>query len=248
MPVGKAPTGSFAVRTQKLSLARGKDRPLPTTVWRPTTGGPYPLILFSHGLQTDPQNYAELLIAWARAGFVVAAPSYPYTASTATAFNPIDVLNQPADASHVITEVARRGGVDLQRIAAGGHSAGGMTTLGMFAAQRDTRLKSGLILAGRQIIATPLTGPAVPLLFVHGKRDRTINYADGHAAYEAVTWPKAFLTFPDGGHVAQGAELDVITQASTDFWRWTLYGDRAAKARIPKDATRGGLGTLTNRL
>ncbi|MFI5889143.1 alpha/beta hydrolase family protein [Actinoplanes sp. NPDC051513] len=248
VPVGRAPTGTFAVRTQQLSLARGKDRPLPTTIWRPAAGGPYPLILFSHGLNAVPEDYAELLTAWARAGFVVAAPSYPYTAGTTADFNPIDVLNQPLDASHVITEVARRGGVDAQRIAAGGHSAGGVTTLGMFSARRDTRLRSGVILAGRQVIAAPLTGPAAPLLFVHGKRDRTVDYADGHAVYDAVTWPKAFLTFPAGGHVAEGAELDVIAAASTDFWRWTLYGDQAAKARIPRDATRGGLGTLANRL
>ncbi|WP_433369976.1 alpha/beta hydrolase family protein [Actinoplanes sp. CA-142083] len=236
------------MRTQELSLARGTNRPLPTTVWRPTTGGPYPLILFSHGLQAAPKNYASLLTAWAGAGFVVAAPAYPFTAGTASNYNPIDVLNQPLDASHVITELVGRGGIDTQRIAAAGHSAGGVTTLGMFSGRRDTRLKAGVILAGRQLIKTPLTGPAAPLLFVHGKRDRTVAYADGHTVYDAVTWPKAFLTFPDGGHVAVGAELDVITEASTDFWRWTLYGDEAAKSRIPKDATRGSLGTLANHL
>jgi prepilin-type processing-associated H-X9-DG protein len=246
-PSGSAPAESLPIRTQKFSLARGKARPLPTTVWRPASGGPYPLVLFSHGLRATPQSYAEMLGSWARAGFVVAAPAYPHTAGTAADYNPLDVLNQPADASYVIGEVVKRGGVDEQRIAAGGHSAGGITTLGMFTT-RDERLRAGVILAGRQIIKTPLTGPAVPLLFVHGKRDRTVAYADGHAVYDAVTWPKAFLTFPGGGHVATGAELDVVIATSTDFWRWSLYGDPAAKARLAKDATRGGHATLADRL
>ena len=51
-----------------------------------------------------------------------------------------------------------------------------------------------------------------------------------------------------GGHIATGAALDVITATSTDFWRWSLYGDRPAKARLARDATRGDLATLTDRL
>src|SRR5687768_1841415 len=49
--LGTAPAKAFAVKTRKLQLSRGKDRPLPTTVWYPATGnGPFPVIVFSHGL------------------------------------------------------------------------------------------------------------------------------------------------------------------------------------------------------
>jgi fermentation-respiration switch protein FrsA (DUF1100 family) len=118
----------------------------------------------------------------------------------------------------------------------------------MFTGSRDERLRAGVVLSGRQIVASPFLGTAAPLLFVHGKRDTTVTYADGRAAYDAVRWPKAFLTVTDGGHVPAGEELDVVAATSTEFWRWTLYGDRAAKTRIPADARRGGLATLTNRL
>ncbi|WP_433297616.1 alpha/beta hydrolase family protein [Actinoplanes sp. CA-030573] len=245
-PADHAPARDFAVRTQKLSLARG-DRPLPTTIWRPATGGVYPLILFSHGLQATPGSYDELLTTWARAGFVVAAPAYPHTAAGVAQFNPVDVVNQPADARFVITEVVKRLG-GTGPIAAAGHSAGGITTLGLFAGERDERLRAGVILAGRQIFTTPLTGARTPLLFVHGKRDRTVAYADGRAVYDAVSWPKAFLTVTDGGHTPTGRQLDVVAGTSTDFLRWSLYGDAAAKARLPRDATRGGLATLADRL
>ena len=243
----KAPSRIFPVRTEKLALARGADRPLPTTIWRPTAAGTYPLILFSHGLEATPADYRELLSTWAKAGFVVAAPTYPHTAAGVADFNPVDLLNQPADAEYVITQVARRLG-PAGPIAAAGHSGGGVTTLGMFGGDRDQRLKAGVILSGRQLVAAPLTGPSTPLLFVHGKRDQVVDYADGHAAYAADTWPKAFLTVTDGGHVATGAELDVIVATSTDFLRWSLYGDAAAKKRLPRDATRGNLATLENRL
>ncbi|WP_438872633.1 alpha/beta hydrolase family protein [Paractinoplanes pyxinae] len=247
---GAAPDQAFAVETRTLRLTRGADRPLPTTVWLPQGDGPFPLILFSHGLGGKPSDYRELLTTWARAGFVVAAPAYPHTSASAAEFNVLDVINQPSDASYVITEtLAKLGGaVDKSRIAAAGHSAGGVTTLGLFSGNRDTRLRAGVVLAGRQILPQPFTGSEAPMLFVHGRKDATVAYADGQAAYAAVQWPKAFLTVTDGGHVASGRSLDVIARTSADFWRWTLYGDETARDRLEPDAARGGLATLQDRL
>ena len=247
-PTGRAPSTTFPVHTEKLKLARGADRPLPTTIWRPAAEGTYPLVLFSHGLNATPEGYDDLLTPWARAGFIVAAPTYPYTSAGASQFNAVDVLNQPGDASYVITQVTQRLGAGVGPIGAAGHSAGGVTTRGLFSGRRDARLRAGVVLSGRQIIKTPLTGAATPLLFVHGTRDETVAYADGHAVYDAVTWPKAFLTVTGGGHVPTGAELDVVAVTSTDFLRWSLYGDPAARKRLPADATRGDLATLESRL
>ena len=245
---GTAPDKRFTVGTRKLSLARGNDRPLPTTVWFPKATGRFPLILFSHGLTASPAGYADLLTAWARAGFVVAAPAYPHTAAGVPEFNPLDVLNQPADASYVITETLARLSTSVRddRVAAAGHSGGGVTTLGLFTGNRDERLRAGVVLAGRQVLNSPFLGAPAPLLFVHGKRDETVTYDDGRAAYNAVPWPKAFLTVTRGRHLSTGDELDVVAATSTEFWRWSLYGDAAAKERLPLDAKRGGLATLTS--
>jgi fermentation-respiration switch protein FrsA (DUF1100 family) len=249
-PAGRAPAGTFAVQVRKLSLNRGAARPLPTTVWAPRGAGPFPLILFSHGLGAKPTDYDALLRGWAKAGFVVAAPAYPHTSAGVRQFNLVDVLNQPADASHVITRVLAelKGQIDAERVAAAGHSAGGVTTLGMFTATRDKRLDAGVVLAGRQVTATPFAGSPVPLFFVHGQKDATVTFADGRAAYNAVPWPKAFLVLPKGGHVVAGAELGVVVTTTTDFWRWSLYGDPAAKARIGPDAQRGGVARLVDSL
>jgi alpha-beta hydrolase superfamily lysophospholipase len=200
------------------------------------------VIVFSHGLTSRPEDYASLLTRWARAGFVVAGAAYPHTSRGVTDFNVLDLVNQPADASYVLTRVlalnSRKGDtlenrLDVKQVAAAGHSGGGITTLGMLSGNRDKRLTAAVVLAGRQVLPAPFTGPEAPVLFVHGKQDRTVQYADGLAAFEAVPWPKAMLTLPQGGHVTtRGPDFARVATATTDFWRWSLYGDRPAKNRL----------------
>jgi dienelactone hydrolase len=256
---GSAPAATFPVTERHLALRRGAARPLPTTVWAPagTAPGPFPLILFSHGLIARPSDYAQVLSAWAKAGFVVAAPAYPHTATGVAKIDPLDIANQPADASYVISQVlalntkagdALRGRIDTARIAAAGHSAGGITTVGLFSTDRDDRLDAGVVLAGEKVLPAPFTGPAAPMLFVHGKLDRTVPYARGLAAFQAVPWSRAMLTITNGGHVTGTTGLGPVLTTTTDFLRWSLYGDRAAKARLKADATKGGAGTFIDHL
>ncbi|MEV4641562.1 chlorophyllase [Actinoplanes sp. NPDC049548] len=236
-----------------MKLTRGKDRPLPTTVWYPADGdGPFPVIVFSHGLTSQPSDYASLLKRWARAGFVVAGAAYPHTSHGVSDFNVLDLVNQPADASYVLTKVLALNGrsgdplgnrLDENHVAAAGHSGGGITTLGMLSGNRDNRLKAAVVLAGRQVLPSPFSGPETPVLFVHGKLDRTVQYADGLAAFEAIPWPKAMLTLPQGGHTTRaGKDFSIVAATTTDFWRWSLYDDAAAGKRLA--ATRN----LTDRL
>jgi fermentation-respiration switch protein FrsA (DUF1100 family) len=242
---GSAPAKAFSVKTRKLKLSRGKDRPLPTTVWFPATGnGPFPVIVFSHGLTAQPSDYGALLTPWARAGFVVAAPAYPHTSAGVTDFDVADLLNQPADASYVLTRILALGGkngdplegrLDPDHVAAAGHSAGGITTLGMLSGTRDDRLTAAVVLAGRAALPGSFTGPPASVLFVHGKLDRTVPYADGLAAFKAVPWSKGLLTLPTAGHVvSSGKPFGLMVDASTDFWRWSLYGDAAALRRLER--------------
>lgn len=242
-------TSGAAVQTRELEFNRGGDRALPTKVWLPAGNGPFPLIYFSHGLTSQPDDYAELLSAWATAGFVVAGPKYPYTWNQASPFNADDVVNQPADAQFVITELltALSGTVDPQKIAAAGHSAGAITTVGLFSGSRDERLKAGVLIAGRQMPQpAPFTGTAAPLLFVQGKLDETVTYEQAYGAYNEVTWPKGFLEIPRGTHLPHRDEPSVVAETTTDFWRWALNGDEAAKARLPQDAAAGGVAGLTS--
>ena len=62
------------------------SRTLVTSIWYPAPGsgsvaasghGPYPLIVFAHGLGGSPQQYQQLLTAWAAAGVCGGRPVVP---------------------------------------------------------------------------------------------------------------------------------------------------------------------------
>jgi predicted esterase len=265
---GRAPARAYALGRRTFMFDRG-DRALPTSVWYPAKGtaaatpqatenaepepGRYPLILFSHGLTAQPGDYAAMLMRWAQAGFVVAGPTYPNTWYGADPLVPTDIVNQPADASHVIDLMLAQASpvtaiIDRDRIAAAGHSAGGITTVGLFSAHRDERLKAGIVFAGTDFQAQPFTGPSAALLFVHGRKDDTVSWEAGHTVFEAVPWSRAMLTVTDGGHVTGGDDFEAVTATSTEFLRYALYGDPAAKSRIPQAAATDGVATLENEL
>lgn len=271
-----APTDPYAVGVRRMTVNRDGRR-LRVTVWYPATGdadraprsgadparGSFPVVLFSHGLTGVPADYQALLARWAAAGFVVAAPAYPNTSRGATRLDVLDVLNQPADASYVLTQVLAldgdpgdplRGRLDTGRVGAAGHSAGGITTVGLFTLERDERLDAGIVLAGSSLgVGTGYSGPAAPLLFVHGGQDSVVSYAAGKAAYDAVPWPKAMLTLPEGDHGQSLRDTGdrafrVVAEVTTDFLRWGLYADPAAKRRLTRSAGSDGVATLDDHL
>ncbi|MGN9812214.1 alpha/beta hydrolase family protein [Micromonospora sp. BQ11] len=275
VPAGSAPERAFAVGVRELKLNRDGDRPLPVTVWYPAAGkaggepersadaakGKFPVVMFSHGLGGRPADYDTLLTRWAAAGFVVAAPTFPRTSRGGDG-NVLDVLNQPADVSYALTQVLAldgrsgdplRGRLATDRVAAAGHSAGGVTTIGLFTTGRDERLDAGVVFAGTALgVGTAFAGAAAPQLFVHGQADEVVDYAAGRAAYDKVPWPKAMLSLPKGDHgralLGDGPALRVVSDTTVEFLRWSLYGDEAAKRRIPTDAARDDIATLDNRL
>ena len=257
--MASAPTRLFAVGTRQLNLSRGADRPLRTVVWYPAQGsaggavksnvapapGRFPVVIFSHGLTSSPEAMQGVTTKLAAAGFVVAAPAYPFTSNGAATFDAGDMTNQPADASMVITQVLRldtksgdllAGHLDTARVGAGGHSAGGFTTAGMLSGtNRDERVKAGIIISGGSL-GGQFSGAATPVLFIHGDRDAVVNYAKGRAAYDKLTWPKAFVTIIGGDHVSPVSNPTAM-KTMIDFLRSTLYRDEAAKARLSSDAT-----------
>jgi dienelactone hydrolase len=254
-----------AVGVQYFQFARGKNRPLPTTVWYPTRGsarrikgrvqgdaqplpGKHPLIVWSHGFYSNPQMQEGMTKFLAEAGYVVVAAAYPFTKKDTPKFNKLDVPNQSLDASFVITSLLQPGNpladsIDTDRMAAIGHSGGGTTTDGLFTVHRDPRLKAGVIFAGRP--AGAYQGSPVPLLFIHGDKDPVVAYEQGRTSYGAAPWPKAFLTIIGGEHGAgtndpeRGHHQAMATLL--DFLTWALDGDATARLRLSGDATLEGV-------
>jgi hypothetical protein len=52
------------------------------------------------------------------------------------------------------------------------------------------------------------------------------------------------LSITDGGHVTRAGDFEATATTSTEFLRWALYGDAAARARIPAAARTGEVATL----
>jgi dienelactone hydrolase len=246
-------------------------RTLETTIFYPATGddtsgaavtdappasddGPYPLVVFSHGLGASPEFYADILTRWASAGFVVAAPAFPLSSSGAPAGPDAgDVQNQPGDVSFVITQVIAAsdgdddvlaGLVDGEHVGVGGHSNGGITTLGVVANSccRDDRIDAAIVMAGTP---SPYGGGSYdfsdtpPLLVVHGTNDALIAYEEGVSVALEAQAPKGMLTIEGGDHGgwvrAQDPSFDVFRRASTDFLSAYLRDDAAARDRLQAD-------------
>lgn len=255
----------FAVGRRELHLSRG-ERKLRTVLLYPAAGvesdpiradampaaGKFPLVLFSHGLHGTPERYVPAAASWTAAGFVVALPAYPHTATGAGKYSRKDIENQPDDAAFVIRKVRDLGKesgdpldgrIDGDHVAAIGHSAGGYTTTGLFTAGHDPRIRAGVVLAG-WLAPGAFDGPPATMLFLQGDSDPVVPVADGRAAYDKVPWPKSYVLLPKNFHAQYMLpgnrgypEMDSIV---TDFLRWTLTGDQAAGRRLPPSAFPAG--------
>jgi dienelactone hydrolase len=232
-------------------------RTLVTRIVHPATGGPYPLIVMSHGLTGHPDEYAETVPGWASDGFVVAAPKFPLTNREVPGAggNVTDVGNQPGDVSFVIDQVLAasddrssplHGLVDADAIGVVGHSLGGATTwaVSFDTATRDERIDSTVVFAGLTI---PMEGgelelgSGLPLLVMHGDEDDVPLDLD-RAPYEQASAPKWFVTLLGATHVpaftdAESPHDELVTRTVLDFWHGTLDGDAEALERVTADAT-----------
>jgi hypothetical protein len=72
--------------------------------------GPYPVIVFAHGYDADPNTYRALLVSWAESGYVVVAPFFPDTSLSAIEAQhgvdtELDMFNQPGDIAFVVSRI-----------------------------------------------------------------------------------------------------------------------------------------------
>jgi dienelactone hydrolase len=224
--------------------------------------GPFPLIVFAHGFAVTPNTYANLLRAWAAAGYVVAAPYFPLSNRYAPGGpNESDLVNQPADMSYVISRVlsgsaAARGIlsglVDGRRIAVAGQSDGGSTALATAYNVHflDRRVGAAVILSGARIPGVsgytfPPTSP--PLLAVQGTADTTNAPSSTYTYFGLARSPKFLLSLLGATHLPpytdEQPQLGIVERTSIAFLDRYLGHREGAAARmaaagnVPKLAT-----------
>jgi alpha-beta hydrolase superfamily lysophospholipase len=266
-----------ASRTVALPGGVTRPRVLVTSVRYPAVGrpgraehrgaapalGPFPLIVFGHGFAVTPGIYARLLDAWAAAGYVVAAPTFPLGNARAPGGpDEHDLPNQPRDMSFVITRLLAASAaasaplsrlIEPHRIAVAGQSDGGDTALAAAydPRDRDPRISAAVILSGAYdpFVSTFRIAPGgPPLLATQGTAD-PINLPSATAAfYDPAPPPKYLLELPGAGHLPpytdEQPQLAVVEHVTLAFLDAYLKHEPGALARMARAAKVAGVASL----
>lgn len=157
--IGAAPGPVTATATNSTTSARftwhdaKRDRDVPVKIYSPATApGPFPVIIFSHGLGGTRENYEYLGRYWASHGYVSVQVQHHgsddavwrgaglgngMAAMRQAVADRRNAINRPRDVSFVIDELERlnrespsfQGRLDLNRLGVAGHSFGAFTAL-----------------------------------------------------------------------------------------------------------------------
>lgn len=150
----KLTDGPYAIETIDQTIHDAKrSKDLRVRFLIPKSGGPFPVIIFSHGAGGSGQNYFPLTGYWATHGYVVIQPTHndsialrkekgePVPASPRELvdeyrFNTDDWINRVRDVTLIMDSIGDlethlpqlRGKMDQKRIGVSGHSYGAFTT------------------------------------------------------------------------------------------------------------------------
>ena len=150
--VAAAKPGPFAVEVASYDwLDKTRDRSVPVKIYFPKTGrGPFPVIIFSHGLGGSRDGYEYLGRHWASHGYVSVhlqhqgsdtaiwkGQARPLEALRNSLKDPRNAINRPLDVRFAIDQMEKlntdrgplNGRLDLSRIGMAGHSFGAWTAL-----------------------------------------------------------------------------------------------------------------------
>jgi alpha-beta hydrolase superfamily lysophospholipase len=191
------------------------------------THGPFPVVLFSHGLGTANELSSLHLTHLASWGFVVAAPEHKERDLAAVSAGKASV---PPTGDQDIRDLANTlqllradnsqragrfsGALDLSKIAVEGHSAGGLTAT-QFAA-REPAVKAVIAQAPSPVVAGAFgtaaheahalatsrqgTPPNAATLIIAPDHDVTIATATTQAVYTWLQTPKRLIMLKNSGH------------------------------------------------
>lgn len=258
---------------------------LSTEVWYPAAsksgrlvpdraGAPYPLVVFSQGFAVAVSSYSGLLREWAANGFVVAAPTYPYTAPPGPLYE-ADIINHPAELRLVLsalTGLARQhtsplaGLVNAAEVGLAGHSDGGDVSLAVAynTCCRDPLVKAVAVLSGAELSSFggryfAGTGHQVPLLVVQGSADTVNPPACSAQIYDEAQAPKYYLDLLGARHYAPYIERgpkgpaqarldasyrDIVAKVTTDFFEAELKGRPGALGALAQAGQVPGVAEL----
>ncbi len=215
--------------------------------------GPFPLLVFSQGYDMPAAAYSWLMNAWASAGYVVAAPTYPRTDPTSPGGpDEADIVNHPADLRSVIASLRKShiaganvlsGLVDPSKVAVIGQSDGGDVSLAVAAGSccRDRAVKAAVILSGAELEAfggAYYSAGSVPLLVVQGSADTINPPGCSIELYDQAPSPKYYLELIGAEHLppytVPGKDRSLVATAVLDFLGRYLQGRASAIQKLAR--------------
>ena len=177
-----------------------------------TEGGPYPLVLFSHGFAGFPEQSVDLTTHLASWGYVVAAPDHVErslggllgtAAQGVTPSTDPEVLTATADLVALTADGPTsplRGMVDLERVAVLGHSAGAGAAYRT--AATDPRIDAvGAYSLGSGGDEGLGDAPTVPALVMLGEADETIPADATREVFATMGTPRNLVEIAGAGHL-----------------------------------------------
>jgi carboxylesterase type B len=233
---------------------QGATVTLKLDVYRPTGDAvtDRPAIVWVHGGsfragdKTSPEIVDEAT-TFAKKGFVNVSINYrlsPNGCTTVTAECLTAIVDAKHDAQAAVRFLRARAddyGVDEDRIAIGGTSAGAITALNVGYGPEDvgdsgnpgfaSTVRAAVSLSGARILTTANPGEAAALLF-HGTEDTLVPYQwalDTVAEAQAAGLLAFLTTFEGAGHVPYTQNRTTILDQTTNFLYWTLDLTHAAR-------------------
>lgn len=146
--------GSFSVTNSRLNLFDAtRNRELYVEIFQPAElkGENIPVVIFSHGLSSRPEDFSRWATHLASYGYVVVLPQHPGSDIQQTEdflaglsrqiFRLNEFIDRPLDITFVLNELTRLnnqqfgGKLNLESVGVGGHSFGGYTALAVAGAK-----------------------------------------------------------------------------------------------------------------
>lgn len=228
--------------------------------------GRYPLVVFGHGFAVTPGLYARLLQAWARAGYVVAAPVFPLENANAPGGpDESDLVNQPRDMRFVISALLARSAapsgplrhlIDPGEVAVAGQSDGGDTALALAYDSyfRDSRVRAAAILSGAVIPGEggyTFSPDSAPLLATQGTAD-TVNPPSLTRAFLSLARRLKYrLDLLGASHrppyTHQQPQLGIVERVTTAFFDRYLKEAPGALRQLLTQSSVPGIASLSAR-
>jgi acetyl esterase/lipase len=190
---------------------------------------------FTHGDKTD-DAFVTLSTRFAKRGYVCVSINYRIVSDAEFGANPLPaMLNAMYDAKAAVRWLRKNAGqyrIDPERIAIGGGSAGGYTSLHVAYHENDegtsgnpgysSAVKCVADIWGGMASYTDMENGEPPLIIIHGTEDTVVPYTEAEklvARAEAVGIPCELHTLVGTGHAAWQYIEDYITWIAPFFYK-----------------------------